>query len=418
MAGLVHRRAEALLQQSLEAFRVVVLHGARQAGKSTLARSVAARLGVEYVTLDRAQDLAAAIADPATFLEALGTPAVVDEIQRGGDPLVLSIKERVDRDQRPGQYLLTGSTNFLTVPSLSESLAGRVDLLTLWPLTQAEIAGSAGDLIERAFHEPDGLVRHRGATPPRDDYLDRLCKGGFPEAQRQPDAVRGRWFARYAETVIEREIESVADIRRGDALSRMLRLLAARTSEELVVSRLAHALGIDRVTAESYERWLETVFLVHRLPAWSRNLSKRVLDRPKIHASDTGLAAALGGKSAAALRSPTDPAVGSLVESFAVNELAAQLTWSAVDARLYHYRESGGPEVDIVVEATDGSAVAIEVKATTTPRDSDFDGLRALRRRLERVGSPLVCGILLHTGARRAVISDGIVSLPIADIWT
>jgi len=379
---------------------------------------VAGRLGGEYVTFDRAQDLEVAAADPETFLDALGVPAVLDEVQRVGDRLVVAVKAVVDDDQRPGRFLLTGSTNFLTVPTISETLAGRVDLVTLWPLAEAELEDSAGDLIARAFDAPERLVRHRGATPTRDEYLERVCRGGYPEAVRLAVRPRRRWFLRYADTVVEREIKQTADIRKGDALGRMLRLLASRTSQELVISELARRLAVERATAETYERWLETVFLVHRVPAWSRNLSNRVLHRPKTYVADTGLAAALLGKSPDALRNPIEPATGPLLETFVCNELAKQLTWSETDARLYHYRESGGTEVDLVIEGDDGATIAIEVKSTTAPRETDFAGLRMLQARLHRAGTELTCGILLHTGSRRATFSDRLVALPIADTWT
>ena len=418
MADYVPRRAEQTVRDSLSAFRVVVLHGARQTGKTTLARRIAADLGGEFVTFDRADDRAAALADPSTFLEAVGVPGVFDEIQRVGDPFVLSVKIAVDEDPRPGRFLLTGSTNFLTVPSISETLAGRVDLVTLWPLSMAERTGGGGDLVDRALTDPDRLARHRGPTPSRDDYLDMICRGGYPEAQHLDERHRRRWFTRYVETVIQREIEAAADIRRGEALSAMVRLLAATTSQELVVLQLAERLGIDRATVQVYEPWLETAFLIHRVPPWSRNLTAKVVRRPKIHMTDTGVAAALLGKDAGALRRPTDPATGPLLETFVANELATQLTWSRHPARLHHYRESNGIEVDLVVEADDGRVVAVEVKATTAPRPMDLRGLEAFRDRVDRIGDDFVCGFLLHTGTRRFSVGDRIVALPIADLWS
>ena len=412
------RRTESAIRDSLATFRVVVLHGARQSGKTTLARRIARDLGGEYVTMDREQERVAATSDPETFLASLGTPAVIDEVQRIGDPLVLAIKLAVDEDNRPGRVLMTGSTNFLTMPTISETLAGRVDLITLWPLAMAEIKGTAGDFIDRAFGKPDRLVRARTSAPRRDEYVEWICRGGYPEALRIQERARRRWFTRYVETVIEREIQVAADIRRSDVLAAMVRLFAARTGQEHVTVKVAELLGIDRATAETYRAWLETVFLVHLVPAWSRNVSAKIVHRPKLHMVDTGLAASLLGKNAAALARPTDPMTGAMFESFVATELAKQLGWSDVPARLHHYRDSEGVEVDLVLEADDGSVCAIEVKASSVPRPADARGLEALRNRLDRVGQDFVCGVLLHTGERRFTLSDRVVALPIADIWS
>lgn len=415
---LIPRRSMAIVTESLGTFRVVVLHGARQVGKSTLARTVAQRIGAEYVTFDQAADLAAAIDDPATYLDVLGTPLVLDEVQRAGDSLVIAVKRVVDGDQRPGRYLLTGSTNFLTVPAIAEKLAGRVDIVPLWPLSAGEVAGGADSFVDRAFAMFSGLVGHTGEMPSRDDYLELVCRGGYPEVQRLTGRARRRWFSAYVRTVLQREVEVAADIRRADALETMAKLVMAGTSQELVISVLAARAGIDRATANSYEPWLETVFLVHRVPAWSRNLTAKVVHRPKLFAVDTGLAAAMLGKEPSALRRPNDPAVGPLVETLVANEITKQLGWSDTAARLYHFRDNDGPEVDLLIEADDGRVLALEVKAAATPRHEDTRWLALLRERLDASGGEFVGGVVLHTGDRRLPLGDRLVAVPIADVWT
>ena len=412
------RRALAVIEEAMAAFRVVVVHGARQVGKTTLARIVAGQTGAEYVTLDQAADLEASLADPPTFLAVAGSPLVIDEIQRAGDPLIIGIKAVVDQDQRPGRYLLTGSTNFLTVPGISESLAGRADFVALWPLSMGERSGGRDEFVDRAFDSPDRLLGHRGHTPGRDEYLESICRGGFPAVQALSAKARRRWFVRFVETVLQREIEVASDIRRGDALASMVRFLAATTGQELVVTTMAERLGIDRTTAQTYEPWLETVFLVHRVPAWSRNLAAKVVHRPKLYLTDSGVAAALLGRDPNALRRPTDPATGPLVETFVAGEIAKQLTWNDVPARLAHYRTSDGAEIDLILEADDGRVVAIEVKATSTPRAADFRWLGRLRDQLDRAGEDFRSGVVLHTGATRLPFGDRLVALPIADLWT
>lgn len=415
---LIPRRILGEIVDSLTTFRAVVIQGARQVGKSTLAALLAERLAARSVTLDREEDLAAARDDPSLFLDALGTPGVIDEIQRVGDPLVLALKQRLDRSREPGQYVLTGSTNFLTTPTMSESLAGRIDLINLWPFSMGEISGGSDAFIDRAFTGTKGLLDHRGATPTRAEYLELICRGGYPEVQRLGDRARRRWFERYLETVLRREVESAADLRRFDALHGMARLLLATTSSELVVARLADKLGIDRATAEVYEPWMETAFLVHRLPAWSRNVASKIVHRPKLHACDTGLAAAVMGKGPEALARLTDPSVGPLVESFVIGEIAKQLTWSGASARLHHFRDRDGLEVDGTIEASDGRVVAVEVKASTVPRAVDAAAMARVRDKLDRLGSDFTAGVVFHTGDRRVAIGDRLVGLPIADLWT
>jgi hypothetical protein len=339
-------------------------------------------------------------------------------VQRVGQPLVLAIKSVVDRDDRPGQFLLTGSTNFLTVPSIAETLAGRADIVTLWPLSQGELRGGPDDFADRALRGTVALLDHTGEPLERSAYFEALSIGGYPAAQRLSARTRRRWFTRYVETVLAREIEVVADLRRADALTSMIRYLAATTAQELVVSTVGQRVGIDRGTAQHYVSWLETVFLVHRVPAFSRNLTAKVVRRPKLYLTDTGVAGALLGKDAAAVQRPTDPAAGALFETFAANEIAKQLTWCQTPARLFHFRDSDGAEVDLVIEADDGRVAAIEVKATSTPRPEDFRWLAYLRDRLDSAQGEFTAGVVLHTGQRRLRFGDRLVALPASDLWS
>jgi len=324
------------------------------------------------------------------------------------------MKQRLDRSRSPGQYILTGSTNFLTTPAISESLAGRIDLITLWPLSMGELHQGQDDLIDRAFADHAGLTNHRGVTPTRDDYLQLLCRGGYPEPQAFNDRTRQRWFERYLETVLRREVESATDLRRLDSLQAMARLLLATTGSELVISRLAKQVGVNRATAEIYQPWIEAAFLVHRLPVWSRKVASRVVRRPKLHVVDTGLGAAIVGKNPASLARLNDPSVGPLVESFVI----AELTWSQTSARLHHLRETDGLEIDAIIESLDGRVTAVEVKASTVPRPADAAPMATIRDRLDRVGDDFFGGIVFHTGQRRIKLGDRLIGLPIADLWT
>lgn len=416
--GLLPRRATAVAAESLGAFRVVMIHGARQAGKTTLARALAERIGAGYVSLDSEVDRAFAAADGRTFLDALGTPLAIDEIQRVGQNLVLAVKVVVDNDNTPGQFILTGSTNFLTVPTISESLAGRVDIVTLWPFSQGELTGGTDSFVDRVFEATAGLIRHAGPCPARAAYFDALCVGGYPAVQQLSRRLRTRWFDRYVNTVLRREVELVDDIRRFDALEGMVRYFAATSGQELVISNAAQRLGIDRSTADGYYPWLETVFLVHRVPSWGRNLTARVVKRPKVYMVDSGVAASLVGKDSRALQRPAEPAAGPLFETFVVGEIRKQLSWCESDARMYHFRDRTGAEVDVVLESSDGRVVAIEIKSTATPRPQDFRWLAFLRDRIDRSDGEFVAGVVLHTGERRLPFGDRLVALPAADVWS
>ena len=450
---LVDRHMRPRLADALDNARVVILHGARQCGKTTLARAVAAARGGTYITLDDRQMLDAARADPRTFLRAYAPPLVIDEVQLGGDRLVREIKIAVDENDTRGRFLLTGSTNFLTVPTVSESLAGRAIILRLWPFSQLELAtavrdaadGRRGDstpaltgdhplavtdqsgggmapAIERWFEggaaAPESLAAGGADWPDRDGYLEMVCSGGYPEVQQLAPAGRAEWFDSYVETVISRDIVSLGDIRRAELLGRLLRLAAANTASEANLTRWSQQLGADRATVESYLGWLRTVFLVHELPSWTRNRSARVVRRPKLHLTDSGLAAALSGVDAAALRTPTATATGALLETFAVSEIARQLSARSDRATLYHYRDNAGREADLIVERPDGTIVAVEIKATSSPRATDLRHIAALRDSLDRAEpGAFRAGVLLHTGRHALSFGDRLRSAPLAALW-
>ena len=416
---LGHRVSEAL-----NTARVVVLHGARQSGKTTLARSVADERGGTYVTLDDEQVLDAALADPHTFVRAYPPPLVIDEIQVAGQRLVRAIKMAVDSDNTPGRYLLTGSTNFLTVPTIGESLAGRATILRLWPLSRAEVAGTGsghnGDdvpgVIGRWFN--GRLGDSSVSETERDDYLDMVCAGGYPEALRLGPRARARWFDSYVETVVGRDIVALGDIRRAALLPRLLRLAAASTATEVNIADWAQRLGADRATVDSYLGWLRTVFLVHELAPWTRNRAARVIRRTKLHLADSGLGAALMGLDVQALRPPTATATGPLLETFVVGEIARQLGSAARRVTLHHYRDNAGREVDLVLERADGAVVAVEVKATASPRAADVRHVAALRDRLDGAEpGAFRAGILLHAGTRAFGVGDRLHSAPIDTLW-
>jgi hypothetical protein len=413
---LIDRHVNARLREYIDDFRITIVNGPRQAGKTTLLRQVYQDLGGAFVTLDDGNQRAAARDDPVGYLQGLPRPLFVDEVQRAGDSFVLAVKAEVDRQPRPGSFILSGSTRFLTVPTLSESLAGRAALVDLWPFSVAERVGAPPDFLDRLFSEPAAVARLRSAPITRHEYLRLACAGGFPEAvARRTARSRTSWFRSYLNTVIQREAADFSRIRHLALLPRMVRLLAALTGEELNAARLANDLGIDAETVRSYLSLLETVYLVRLLPAWSRSLTARVKRRPKIHMTDTGLAAYLREQSADSLARPSSSAAaGALFETFVVNELTKLHSVSEVETTLWHYQDRAGGEADCVLETPSGRVVAVEVKTAATARADDFRHLKMLR---DRLGTDFVAGVVIFAGPEPVPFGDRLFALPASLLW-
>lgn len=408
------RRLEEPLRDALSVFRAVVVTGPRQAGKTTLVRKVVGDTGT-FVRLDRQPVLQAVLADPAAAAVQGPTPRAFDEVQRGGDPLIRAIKVVLDDSRAPGQFLLNGSADFLTTPMLTESLAGRAVFLDLWPFTQGEIEGHPDRFLERAFSNPEQLLSAELSPLSPDDYLHRVCRGGFPEVVALPEQSRGIWFRNYVRSVTQRDITEFTGARRAQHLPKMLSLLAARTANELVVSHIHDALGLgSRNTTDDYLSHIQMVYLTHLLPAWSRGLTAKAARHPKVYIADTGLAAHLLAKNPISLSRPIDPARGPLMETFVVNELLRQAGWLDHEVRLHHFRDRDGGEIDLIAEAADGRVVALEVKAAQTASPRDARRLTWLRN---KIGSDFVCGAVLHTGNRSFRLESNIYALPISSLW-
>ncbi|MCY3786702.1 MAG: ATP-binding protein [bacterium] len=415
--GLIARHLRPRLERALERSRVVMLHGARQCGKTTLARMVAEDRGGAYVSLDDEVHRQAVLDDPIDYLSHFEQPLVIDEIQLGGDRVVRAIKQLVDESPALGRFLITGSTNFLTVPTISESLAGRVRILRLGPLSQAELSGSWPTAVSGWFEGEPGPIPASLLT--KTDYLALVSRGGYPEVIDADPEDRRDWFGDYIETVVQRDIAALADIRKTASLPLLLRWTAALTSHQINLTDAARDLRVSPPTIVSYLEWLRTVFLIHELPAWSRSLWPKAGRRPKFHITDSGLAATLLGADADAMASPTHPATGPLLETFTVNEVARQLAALPTRCTLSHYRDRQGREIDLILEASDGGLAAVEVKATTSPALEHLDNLRWLRDRLDGIDpGAFRTGILLHTGAHAATLDDRLHLRPLNTLWS
>jgi uncharacterized protein len=412
--GLVPRQALATLRERVDAFRVVVVNGPRQAGKTTLLKILEAERGGTYVSLDDPEFLQVAVTDPMAFARYGDRPLIIDEIQRGGDPLVLSVKVLVDDSPAASQFVLSGSTRFLTVPTLSESLAGRAVFVDLWPFAMAERVGLPGRFLDRLFGDADSLA---GSTSGwrRDDYLQAVCAGGYPEAVRLgPTRNRSIWYQGYLDTVISRDLQQFADIQRRHVLPRLLELVAGRTGTPLVVADLADSLAVSAATVRNYLSYLDTVFLVSQVRPWSSNLTHRVTRSPKAFVTDSGLAAHLLVVDHQALLRPGHPLMGGLFETFVYSELLKLASFAEVDVEICHYRDRDGREIDFVLQARDGRVAAIEVKSSLSPRKDDARHVRWLATKL---GDRFVAGVVLHMGEVNLPFGDKIYAMPASALW-
>jgi predicted AAA+ superfamily ATPase len=408
--GLLVRRVGSQVDAALADTRVVLISGARQAGKSTLVRIVAGDRFAERRDLDRAQDRAAALADPVGFVDSPGL-LVIDEIQRAPE-LLLAIKATVDDDTRPGRFLLTGSSRLFGMTAAPDALPGRMETIELWPFSQGEIDDEPDGFIDAVFALGPGL-RHESAVS-RADYAARIVRGGLPEAVSRTDARRrGRFLDAYIQALIDRDVRQLSDIQHKGELRKLVRLLAARSGTIISAGSLESTLGLTRPTISRYLQALDEIFLVKQIPGWSRNLGTRATSAPKMIFVDSGIAANEVAVDARALLRPGAP-FGPLLESFVLSELARQLTWSTELADLYHYRDHSKFEVDAVLENRRGQVVGIEVKAASTVGADDFRGLRRLA---DRLGDDFIAGVVLYTGTATLPFGDKLRAVPVSALW-
>ncbi|WP_424535160.1 ATP-binding protein [Sphaerisporangium viridialbum] len=410
LGKVVPRHASVAVGEALADTRVVLVNGARQCGKSTLVRLLAKDRAAEWRNLDTPVVRQAALTDPAGFV-AFPELMVIDEIQRVPD-LLLAIKEQVDTHPAPGRYLLTGSARVLGLRALPDLLPGRMETIELWPFSQGEIDGTADGFVDALFAEGERL-RHTSAVT-RNEYAERIVRGGFPEAvARSNPRRRERFFDSYVSDLIARDVSQLAEIERVPQMRALVRLLAARSGQLLVANAMSTAVGLSATTIHRYLALLDEVFLTKRIPAWSRNISSRAISTPKVAFVDSGVAANLLGADSRSLVRP-EGLFGPLLEGFVLMELARQLTWSEQRAELFHYRTKDQVEVDAVLENRQGQVIGIEVKASSTVRSDDFRGLRHLA---DRLGDDFIVGVVLYTGTQTLPFGDRMRAMPVSALW-
>jgi predicted AAA+ superfamily ATPase len=407
---LYPRFAASALQEALADTPVVLVHGPRQCGKTTLARGVGDTRGHAYVTFDDETQLAAARSDPVGFLANLPAKVVLDEVQRVPE-LFLALKAAIDRDRSPGRFILTGSSNVLLIPRLADSLAGRMELIRLHPLSQCELQRSRSGFLDALTSGKFPRRRHDrlGAG-----LATRIVNGGFPAALARPTAARrSAWYRDYVETLVQRDVRDLARIASLDALPRLLQLAAGQTARLLNVAELGSSFQLSRPTIRDYTTLLERIFLLEHLPPWHSNRLSRLIKTPKLHVGDTGLAASLLGFDAEALWADR-PAFGQLLETFVFQELRRQASWRGRPPRFFHFRDKDGAEVDVVLEVGARAVAGVEIKASATVRASDFLGLRKMKA---AVGSAFRAGVVLYDGEEVVGFGETLFAVPIRALW-
>ena len=408
--ALYPRYAEPRLTEALADSPVVLIHGPRQCGKTTLARVVGERMGYAYVNFDDDVARGAAEADPAGFVADLPERTILDEVQHV-PALFAALKTAVDRKRVAGRFMLTGSANVLLVPKLADSLAGRMQILRLHPLAQCELARRAPAFLDVLFR---GGFKTRQTERLAGQLAERIAAGGYPAALARPtERRRATWYRDYLEALVQRDVRDLARISALDALPRLLSLAAAQTARLLNVADLAAPFQLSRPTIRDYVTLLERVFLLETLPPWHSNRLSRLVKTPKLHLGDSGLACALLGVDAASLAADR-PLLGQLLETFVFQELRRQASWRDEPIGFFHFRDKDGAEVDIVLERGARELVGVEVKASATVTVADFRGMRKLR---EAAGKRFAAGVVLYDGEITASFGDGFFAVPLRALW-
>ena len=408
--SLYPRFAENHLREALEDSPVVLIHGPRQCGKTTLAQVIAAQLPYAYLNFDDQVIQNAAEADPAGFVADLPDLVILDEVQRTPS-IFAAIKTAVDRNRVAGRFLLTGSTNILLLPRIADSLAGRIQIQQLHPLAQSELNRKPSRFLDALFERD--FKTHQSARLGT-ELIERIVAGGFPAALSRPtDRRRTVWYRDYLEALVQKDVRDISRIRSLHTLPRLLTLAATQTAQLLNTTSLASSFQISRPTIQDYLTLLERMFILDTLPPWHNNRLRRLIKTPKLHLSDTGLACALQGVTVKDLQS-NRTLLGNLLETFVFQELRRLASWHDADHTFSHFRTRDGVEADIVIERGSQALAAIEVKAAATVKATDFRGLRTLR---EAVGHRFKAGVVLYDGENYVSFGKDLFAIPIRALW-
>ena len=403
------RFAKARIEEALTDTRVVLVAGPRQSGKTTLVTEIASDV-LPFLTLDERTVLKSAVDDPVGFVRGLNR-AVIDEIQRAPG-LLLAIKRSVDRDATAGRFLLTGSADLVTIPTVADSLAGRISIIRLLPLSQSEISGQKSNFIDRVFAAKFPVANHLVVG---DDLVETVLSGGYPEPlgrklwRRKQD-----WYQDYLYTILQRDIREVAQVEQPSIMPNLLRVLAEHSGQLVNYSRIGSAIGLNHVTTQKFLRVIESLYLVQTLEPWFTNRLKRLTKSPKLHFLDSGLLASMRNITPNVVRKDRT-LFGPILETFVLGELCKIATWSCQRCRFSHFRDKDCNEVDIVLENMSGEIVGIEVKSRATVYPKDFAGMRKLA---EACGDKFIQGLVLYDHDVVVPFGAKMYATPLSCLWS
>lgn len=398
------------LNKSLSWNPVVLLTGARQTGKTTLMKEVCNKKNYNYVTFDDLQQQTFAKTDPIGYIKNLKKPVIIDEIQRVPE-IFLPIKKDVDENREAGRYALTGSANPLLIPKLGDSLAGRMGILQLYPLSQGEINGVKEKFVDNIFKDNFEPIYNKVER----DKIEKIINiGGYPSILKiinETNDWEGLefWFNSYLTTILQRDVKDIANIADVSNLSNLLSILATRSGNLVNISDLSRISKIPNTTLNRYLSLFDTIFLVDFLKTWSNNLETRLVKSPKVYLNDTGLLSYLLGVSSGLN--------GQLLENFVVNEIQKQISWAERRINLHYFRNNLGIEVDIVLEDAQGNIVCLEIKSSNTISPSDFKGIKYLREKSKDIRGKFISGIVIYLGNDIIKYDDNLLALPISALW-
>lgn len=403
---LYARYAEIPLAEALADSPAVLVNGPRQCGKTTLVRLVGEPRGYDFISFDDDVARAAAETDPAGFVAGLPERVILDEVQRVPS-LFTALKREIDHDRIPGRFLLTGSSQVLLLPSLSDSLAGRLEILPLHPLSQCEIDKGIPNFLDDLFR---GAFETSTTSRLGDELAIRVASGGYPAAlTRSTVRRRANWYRNHVDTQLQRDVRDMSRVRSLDVLPRLLTAAASQTARLYNLSDLASPFQVSRPTIGEYVGLLERLFLIERLPPWHSNRLSRLVKTPKLHIGDTGIGCALLGLDHKALTQDRS-VLGQFLETFVLQELKRQAVCQEQPMSFYHYRDKDQVEVDIVIERGVTAVAGVEVKASATVFLADFRGLRKLK---QAVGERFAGGVVLYDGEIASSFGDQMFAVPL-----
>lgn len=395
------RHLTRLLDIAIKDTPVILINGPRQSGKTTLVKQYAPEY--PYYTLDDENILGAAKQDPIGFVDRI-EKGVIDEVQRAPE-LLRAIKLSVDQNRQPGRFLLTGSANLLALPQIGDSLAGRMEILTLLPLSLAEIEKREPSFLSYAQSQSWPLNSFNSQFDP----VSKALTGGYPEMLTRQDAARrNAWAKSYIKAIIERDIKDISSIEKLLEMPELLEVLASQSGKLTNYSKIAGEIQLDSKTAQTYIGLLETLFLVNKLRPWHKNTLSRIVKSPKTHFIDSGLLASISKLTQEKINK-NNGYVGSLLETWVYSELLKTINLTQDDWGIFHYRDKDKVEVDFVLENSDNKVIGIEVKASKTVLTQDFNGLKKLASIAKK---DWATGLVLYNGDKCLSFGDNLWAIP------